>query len=130
MQAIDLSVEKDYLPINLRDSETNEVKETLKFYYDDTTIKNFQNDTDKIMKRIEELEVASKSQSDIEDAILEEWFDYVLGAGSYDVVKKCQHSIIHRKTMLIDLSLAISKALTMMKVKQDEEAAKLYEVAK
>lgn len=130
MQAIDLSVEKDYLPINLRDSETNEVKETLKFYYDDTTIKNFQNDTDKIMKRIEELEGASKSQSDIEDAILEEWFDYVLGAGSYDVVKKCQRSIIHRKTMLIDLSLAISKALTMMKVKQDEEAAKLYEVAK
>lgn len=130
MQALELSVKKDYLPINLRDEATGEIKDTLKFYYDDNTTKSFQKDSDVILKRIEDLEKSDSAETETEDKILEEWFNYVLGDGAYDIIKKHQRSIINRKTLLIELTFLIRDALNLMKQKQDEDAAKLYEIAK
>lgn len=130
MQALELSVKKDYLPINLRDEATGEIKDTLKFYYDDNTTKSFQKDSDVILKRIEDLEKSDNAETETEDKILEEWFNYVLGDGSYDIIKKHQRSILNRKTLLIELTFLIRDALNLMKQKQDEDAAKLYEIAK
>ena len=128
MQPIELKVKKDYLPVNLVDEESGETVDTLRFYYDDNTIKTFQKDAEVVQRRIEELDKTDKAQTIKEDEILQEWFDYVLGEGSYEKVKAAQRSILNRKEMLIDLSLALSKALFTMKEKQEEKQADFYAV--
>lgn len=130
MKPIELNVKKDWLPVNLVSEESGEVIDTLRFYYDDNTVKRFQKDTEEIQARIKKLDESKKAQTEKEDAILCEFFDFWLGEGSYEKVKVAQRSIYHRKDMIIDLSLAISNALHEMRAVQEEKQAEFYLVEK
>lgn len=130
MEPIRVPLKKDYLVIKLTDENDKEKEDELRFYYDDNTTKSFQKNSDVILKRIEDLEKSDNAETEIEDKILEEWFNYVFGDGAYDIIKKHQRSIINRKSLLLELSFLISDKLIEMKQKQEEEAAQLYEIAK
>lgn len=126
MQPIELKVKKDWLPVKLVDEESGETVDTLRFYYDDDTVKNFQKDSDKFLAKIEKISKENKSDTQIEDDILREFFNYWLGDEAYEKLKVAQKSIYHRKDMVIDLSLAISNALFIMKEQQEEKQAEFY----
>ncbi|MBO0419106.1 hypothetical protein JZO80_02945 [Vagococcus fluvialis] len=126
MQPIELKVKKDWLPVKLVDEESGETVDTLRFYYDDDTVKNFQKDSDKFLAKIEKISKENKSDTQIEDDILREFFNYWLGDEAYEKLKMAQKSIYHRKDMVIDLSLAISNALFIMKEQQEEKQAEFY----
>lgn len=126
MQTIELKVKKDWLPVKLVDEESGETVDTLRFYYDDDTVKNFQKHSDKFLAKIEKISQGKKSDTQIEDDILREFFNYWLGDEAYEKLKVAQKSIYHRKDMVIDLSLAISNALFIMKEQQEEKQAEFY----
>jgi len=126
MQPIELKVKKDWLPVKLVDEESGETVDTLRFYYDDDTVKNFQKHSDKFLAKIEKISQGKKSDTQIEDDILREFFNYWLGDEAYEKLKVAQKSIYHRKDMVIDLSLAISNALFIMKEQQEEKQAEFY----
>lgn len=126
MEAIELKLKKDWLPVKLIDEESEEVVDTLRFYYDDETVKKFEKDSEKFQEKINKISKSKKAETQIEDEILCEFFEYWLGKGSYEKLKKVQKSIYHRKDMVIDLSLAISNALAIMKEKQEEKQADYY----
>lgn len=128
MEAIELKVKKDYFPVKLIDEESGEVVDILRFHYDDNTVKTFQKDAEAVQERINKIDLSGKSQSEAEDEVLKEFFDYVLGEGSYEKIKLAQRSIVHRKEMLIDLSLALSNALYTLAEQQEEKQAEFYAV--
>lgn len=128
MEAIELKVKKDYFPIKLIDEESGEVVDILRFHYDDNTVKTFQKDAEAVQERINKIDLSGKAQSEAEDEVLKEFFDYVLGEGSYEKIKLAQRSIVHRKEMLIDLSLALSNALYTLAEQQEEKQAEFYAV--
>lgn len=128
MEAIELKVKKDYFPVKLIDEESEEVVDILRFYYDDNTVKTFQKDAEAVQERINKIDLSGKAQSEAEDEVLKEFFDYVLGEGSYEKIKLAQRSIVHRKEMLIDLSLALSNALYTLAEQQEEKQAEFYAV--
>lgn len=128
MEAIELKVKKDYFPVKLIDEESEEVVDILRFYYDDNTVKTFQKDAEAVQERINKIDLSGKAQSEAEDEVLKEFFDYVLGEGSYEKIKLAQRSIVHRKEMLIDLSLALSNALYALAEQQEEKQAEFYAV--
>lgn len=128
MEAIELKVKKDYFPVKLIDEESGEVVDILRFHYDDNTVKTFQKDAEAVQERINKIDLSGKAQSEAEDEVLKEFFDYVLGEGSYEKIKLAQRSIVHRKEMLIDLSLALSNALYTLAERQEEKQAEFYAV--
>lgn len=128
MEAIELKVKKDYFPVKLIDEESGEVVDILRFHYDDNTVKTFQKDAEAVQERINKIDLSGKAQSEAEDEVLKEFFDYVLGEGSYEKIKLAQRSIVHRKEMLIDLSLALSNALFTLAEQQEEKQAEFYAV--
>lgn len=128
MEAIELKVKKDYFPVKLIDEESGEVVDILRFHYDDNTVKTFQKDAEAVQERINKIDLSGKAQSEAEDEVLKEFFDYVLGEGSYEKIKLAQRSIVHRKEMLIDLSLALSNALYTLAEQQEEKQAEFYAV--
>ncbi|MGX6979120.1 hypothetical protein ACWN8V_07655 [Vagococcus elongatus] len=134
MNEILLPIKRDYFPIKLQFEDGSTATEEFRFSYSDENIKRFYNGISEVTERIDK--ISEKEAADVlgeiskADEWLKEGYDFILGQGSYEIIKKHQPSILNRKALYLTLVEFITKAINDFKEEQDRKEAEMFEIDK
>lgn len=125
MKELNINLNHDYIPINLVEPDTG-VKHEFRYNYDDTTLNSYRDDVNPMLEKFKAAEETNTFE-EIDD-MLKEAFEFLLGPGEYDRIKKVQNSIINRQNLIFELMKVIEEQLTTLKVEVEEEEADKYAI--
>lgn len=125
MKELNINLNHDYIPINLVEPDTG-VKHEFRYNYDDTTLNSYRDDVNPMLEKFKAAEETNTFE-EIDD-MLKEAYEFLLGPGSYEKIKKIQKSIINRQNLIFSLIKLIEEQLTAFKIEEEEEEADKYAI--
>lgn len=125
MKELTINLKQDFIPINLVDPETNE-KHAFKYRYDDETLNGYRDELNPVVENLKKAKETSTFEE--VDNMLKEAFEFILGPGEYERIKKVQNSIINRQSLIFEIIKLIETQLSTLMIEKEESEADKYVV--